>query len=110
MHAWSKIAGGEGMMMLFGAGVSRAASAVDEAGACANWVAKFVKGGCFVEGTLVTVSELPYSPSRQEAIWSGCIEWPDDFAGATTALLAGAIKGDVERSKGTGAIKGDGSD
>jgi hypothetical protein len=88
MHAWSKLAGGEGVMMLLGAGVSRAASAVDEAGACANWVAKFVKGGCFVEGTLVTVSELPYSAERQEAIWSGSSEWADDFAGAATALLA----------------------
>lgn len=88
MHAWSKIAGGEGMMMLFGAGVSRAASAVDEAGACANWVSKFVRGGCFVEGTLVTVSELPYSASRQEAIWSGSLDWADDFSGAAVSLLA----------------------
>jgi hypothetical protein len=88
MHAWSKLAGGEGVMMLLGAGVSRAASAVDEAGACANWVAKFVKGGCFVEGTLVTVSELPYSAERQEAIWSEGTSWADDLAGAATALLA----------------------
>ncbi len=72
MHGWSKAIGGEGVMMLVGAGVGRAASAVDEAGNCANWIARFIKGGCFVAGTQVLISELPYSSSRENAVWS---EW-----------------------------------
>ena len=73
-HGWSKFAGGEGVMALLTAGGSKAATAVDEAGKCANWVAKFVKGGCFVSGTLVTLSELPFDDSLESQIWSSD-EW-----------------------------------
>ena len=60
-HGWSKWLAGEGAMSLLTAGASKAASAVDDAGQCANWFAKFVNGGCFVAGTFVTVCEMPYS-------------------------------------------------
>ena len=34
----------------------------------ANWFTKFVRGGCFVAGTKVTVYELPYSVARSRGI------------------------------------------
>jgi hypothetical protein len=70
MHGWSKFAGGEGVMSLITGGASKAASVVDDAGRCANWLTKFVHGGCFVAGTKVTVSELPYSEARESNVWS----------------------------------------
>jgi hypothetical protein len=70
MHGWSKFAGGEGVMSLITGGASKAASAVDDLGRCGNWLAKFVHGGCFVAGTKVTVSELPYSKARESQVWS----------------------------------------
>jgi hypothetical protein len=70
MHGWSKFAGGEGVMALITGGASKAASVVDDAGRCANWLTKFVHGGCFVAGTKVTVSELPYSEARESNVWS----------------------------------------
>ncbi|MFN9410933.1 MAG: polymorphic toxin-type HINT domain-containing protein [Pirellula sp.] len=74
MHGWSKFAGGEGVMSLITGGASKAASAVDDLGRCGNWLAKFVHGGCFVAGTKVTVSELPYSKARESQVWSET-EW-----------------------------------
>ena len=76
-HGWSKWLAGEGAMSLLTAGASKAASVVDEAGQCANWLAKFVKGGCFVAGTLVTVCEMPYSEARETALWSET-DWLDE--------------------------------
>jgi hypothetical protein len=58
VRGWSKFAGGEGVMTLL-TGMSRAASAVDDAGNCANWFAKFVNGGCFVSGTPVLLTGMP---------------------------------------------------
>ena len=69
-HGWSKFFAGEGAMALLTGGASKAASAVDEAGLCANWFAKFVKGGCFVSGTLVTLSDLPRDQAAHNALWS----------------------------------------
>ena len=69
-HGWIKFAGGEGAMALLTGGASKAASAVDDAGRCANWFARFVKGGCFVAGTTITVCEMPYSQARESALWS----------------------------------------
>jgi len=77
-HGWSKWLAGEGAMSLLTAGASKAASVVDEAGQCANWLAKFVKGGCFVAGTLVTVCEMPYSEARETALWSET-DWLDEL-------------------------------
>jgi hypothetical protein len=57
-------------MSLITGGASKAASVVDDAGRCANWLTKFVHGGCFVAGTKVTVSELPYSEARESNVWS----------------------------------------
>jgi hypothetical protein len=74
MHGWSKFAGGEGVMSLITGGASKAASVVDDAGRCANWLTKFVHGGCFVAGTKVTVSKLPYSVARESQVWSET-EW-----------------------------------
>ena len=81
MHGWSKFAGGEGVMSLITGGASKAASVVDDAGRCANWLTKFVHGGCFVAGTKVTVSELPYSKARESQVWSET-EWlsNDDYS------------------------------
>ena len=76
-HGWSKWLAGEGAMSLLTAGASKAASVVDEAGQCANWLAKFVNGGCFVAGTFVTVCEMPYSEARETALWSET-DWLDD--------------------------------
>jgi hypothetical protein len=74
MHGWSKFAGGEGVMSLLTGGASKAASVVDDAGRCDNWFTKFVHGGCFVAGTKVTVSELPYPKARESQVWSET-EW-----------------------------------
>lgn len=75
MHGWSKFAGGEGVMTLLTAGMSKAASAVDDAGNCANWIAKFVNGGCFVAGTPVLLSGMPLFPSIDNELWSNASEW-----------------------------------
>jgi hypothetical protein len=56
-------------------GASSAASAVDDAGRCGNWFAKFVHGGCFVAGTLVTLTDLPRSQSTDYAVWSSDPVW-----------------------------------
>jgi hypothetical protein len=61
-------------MSLITGGASKAASVVDDAGRCANWLTKFVHGGCFVAGTKVTVSKLPYSVARESQVWSET-EW-----------------------------------
>ncbi|MCY3010854.1 MAG: polymorphic toxin-type HINT domain-containing protein, partial [Planctomycetota bacterium] len=42
----------------------------DDAGVCANILTKLAHGGCFVAGTKVTVSQLPYSEARESSIWS----------------------------------------
>lgn len=50
--------------------MSVVASAVDDAGRCGNVIARAVHGGCFVAGTLVTVSELPRDENFEHALWS----------------------------------------
>jgi hypothetical protein len=79
MHGWSKFAGGEGVMTLLTAGMSKAASAVDDAGNCANWIAKFVNGGCFVAGTPVLLSAMPINSRIEEGLWSNTGEWFLDY-------------------------------
>ncbi|MFN8742222.1 MAG: hypothetical protein ACK5YR_20020, partial [Pirellula sp.] len=77
MHGWSKFAGGEGVMALLTGGVTKAATAVDDAGRCANRVARFVFGECFVAGTPVTISQLPFSESRERSLWTNS-SWLED--------------------------------
>lgn len=79
MHGWSKFAGGEGAMSLLTGGMSKAASAVDDAGNCANWFAKFVNGGCFVAGTPVLLSAMPINSTIDEGLWSNTGEWFLDY-------------------------------
>ena len=54
-HSWSKFLGGEGIMMLCSGGLTKAATAVDDAGRCANWIARFVRGKCFVADVMVVM-------------------------------------------------------
>ncbi len=63
-------------------GLRTAASQFDEAGKCANMLTKLWNGGCFVAGTLVTVSELPWNANRQAAIWSN-EDWREEFDSAS---------------------------
>ena len=42
----------------------------DNAGRCANLATKVLHGGCFIEGTLVTVSSLPGHSSPSDSLWS----------------------------------------
>jgi hypothetical protein len=51
-------------------GAFKFATAVDDMGRCANFVSKFVRGGCFVPGTLVTLSDLPPGEQLQSALWA----------------------------------------
>jgi len=53
-----------------GAAVNKLSNSFDDMGRCANWLAKLRHGGCFVAGTKVTVSELPYSVARESSVWS----------------------------------------
>ena len=48
----------------------------DDSGKCASMLTKLVQGGCFVAGTKVTVSDLPYSSERETALWSET-DWLD---------------------------------
>jgi hypothetical protein len=49
----------------------------DDAGRCANLATKVVHVGCFVEGTLVTVSSLPGQSTSTDSLWSNP-SWLDD--------------------------------
>ena len=42
----------------------------DDAGRCANLATKVIHGGCFIEGTLVTVSSLPGQSTSTDSLWS----------------------------------------
>jgi hypothetical protein len=42
----------------------------DDVGRCANLATKLIQGGCFIEGTLVTVSSLPGQSSSTDSLWS----------------------------------------
>ena len=53
-----------------GKGLIKVATAVDDLGRCANPISKIVMGGCFVTGTLVTLSDMPRSQGTDDALWS----------------------------------------
>jgi hypothetical protein len=55
----------------------------DDAGKCASWLTKQRHGGCFVAGTPVTVSELPYSAERESSLWSET-DWLADVERASS--------------------------
>ena len=42
----------------------------DDAGRCANFATKVIHGGCFIQGTLVTVSSLPSQSTSTDSLWS----------------------------------------
>ncbi|XZE18362.1 hypothetical protein SH449x_003652 [Pirellulaceae bacterium SH449] len=50
----------------------------DDLGVCANTFTKLVHGGCFVAGTPVTVSSLPYSAERESSLWKET-DWLDSY-------------------------------
>ena len=56
-------------------GLYKLATAVDDIGKCANPLAKFVMGGCFVAGTLVTLSDMPRSQAVDDDVWSSDSLW-----------------------------------
>ncbi|MEI7462033.1 MAG: hypothetical protein WCK15_21790 [Pirellula sp.] len=85
-HGWSKFFAGEGAVSLLTGGASKAASAVDDAGQCANWFAKFVNGGCFVAGTLVTLSDIPRSEASDDALWSDLAWQETPYLNPSTSL------------------------
>jgi hypothetical protein len=49
----------------------------DDVGRCANFATKVVHGGCFVEGTLVTVSSLQVQSTSTDSLWSNP-RWLDE--------------------------------
>jgi hypothetical protein len=49
---------------------ANALTKVDDVGRCATLATKVVHGGCFVEGTLVTVSSLPGQSTLPDSLWS----------------------------------------
>ncbi|MFM8264393.1 MAG: hypothetical protein ACKN9S_19080 [Pirellula sp.] len=42
----------------------------DDLGRCASQASKIISGGCFIEGTIVTVSSLPGRSSPSDSLWS----------------------------------------
>ncbi|RLS68309.1 MAG: hypothetical protein DWH99_15235 [Planctomycetota bacterium] len=53
-----------------GTAIYNLANKFDDAGRCANFVTKVVHGGCFIEGTLVTVSRLPGQSTSTDSLGS----------------------------------------
>jgi hypothetical protein len=50
----------------------------DDSGKYASMLTKLVNGRCFVAGTKVTLSELPYSETRESDVWSEP-DWLEDY-------------------------------
>ncbi|MFN9684404.1 MAG: hypothetical protein ACK583_03980, partial [Cyanobacteriota bacterium] len=50
--------------------VWKAYNKFDDSGKCASMLTKLVHGRCFVAGTKVTLSEIPYSKTRESDVWS----------------------------------------
>jgi len=59
----------------------------DDAGRCANLATKVIHGGCFIEGTLVTVSSLPGQSTSTDSLWSNP-SWLDDPSPETPWLAS----------------------
>ncbi len=79
-----------------GAGATKVAKGLannfDEAGQCASLLTRLWNGGCFVPGTLVTLSALPHDEPTQSAVWGNDLFLNDltDHAGGTALLEAPA--------------------
>ncbi len=79
-----------------GAGATKVAKGLannfDEAGQCASLLTRLWNGGCFVPGTLVTLSALPHDEPTQLAVWGNDSFFNDltDHAGGTALLEAPA--------------------
>lgn len=67
-------------------GATKMANSFDDAGKCANWLTKLYNGGCFVAGTVVSVSQLPFSAQRQSSVWSDA-DWLESNLGVPEAWL-----------------------
>jgi hypothetical protein len=96
-HGWSKFAGATGVEMLVG-GVSKLASSCDDVGRLGTAVRRFAGGGCFVAGTLVTLSELPTTAQAQEALWSSN-DFLEDLSDGETGSSALAVLGQTIAAK-----------
>ncbi len=77
-----------------------AANSVDDVGRCANQLTRLVHGGCFVPGTLVTLSELPRTAPLDEALWS-TDNWQNDFS---SELLFAQDEGIHQSSSATATL------
>jgi hypothetical protein len=60
-----------------GTAIYNLANKFDDAGRCANLATKVIHGGCFIEGTLVTVSSLPGQSTSTDSLWSNP-SWLDE--------------------------------
>jgi hypothetical protein len=60
-----------------GTAIYNLANKFDDAGRCANLATKVIHGGCFIEGTLVTVSRLPGQSTSTDSLWSNP-SWLDE--------------------------------
>ncbi|MCU0713108.1 MAG: HINT domain-containing protein [Pirellula sp.] len=67
--------------------VWKAYNKFDDLGVCANTLTKLVHGKCFVAGTSVAVSDLPYSAVRESTLWSET-NWFDDHQDWNSLLPA----------------------
>jgi hypothetical protein len=62
----------------------------DDMGRCLNTATKLIHGGCFVAGTLVTLSETPNDQSLEAMLW-GDDAWQDERGGESPATQSVAV-------------------
>jgi hypothetical protein len=84
MYVGGEIAGTIGSALVNPTGIAAKGTAIynlynkyDDAGRCANLATKVIHGGCFIEGTLVTVSSLPGQSTSTDSLWSNP-SWLDE--------------------------------
>jgi len=77
VYVGTEIAGTVGSVFVNPTGIAAKGTAIynlynkyDDAGRCANLATKIINGGCFIEGTLVTVSRLPGQSTSTDSLWS----------------------------------------
>jgi len=77
VYVGTEIAGTVGSALVNPTGIAAKGTAIyslynkyDDAGRCANLATKIINGGCFIEGTLVTVSSLPGQSTSTDSLWS----------------------------------------
>jgi hypothetical protein len=84
-----------------GTALWKAYNKFDDLGDCASTFTKLVHGGCFVAGTQVTVSELPYSASRESTIWSETNWLNDEDSSFSPSPLYSGEKGPGDEGFGS---------